>query len=405
MNANATSSKDAAPALPAWIRKAPWKIADPLATARSLRTLLESEAAAGERAGRLTEPVARALVDSGMFGLMVPASLGGSECDPLLYVDTIEELSYADGSAGWVVLATTFGTAAAATWLGDAAVERMFDGEGGFICAGQLATTGTAERVEGGYRVRGRFQFGSGSNFASFMMGAFLLKENGAPVLDEKGRPAYVWAFLPRSGLRFVERSWEVMGLSATASVDYEAVDQFVAEDFVVDMKRARRGGPVYEIGVSIAHISWSLGVAMRAMDEIRALAARKRRPARATLIDQPTFQRDYAENLAALEACRALVRSIFGEWHEAAKRGEAGIEAKARGRMAACWATKTTNEIGRFAHLAAGSDGIRNHEENRIQRCFRDLHAGSIHKHVDDNVMIDCGAVLLGVASPDVEL
>src|ERR1039458_10859927 len=94
--------------LPAWMKGAARFSADPLSKARSLRSLIEQNAAEGERLGRLTDKSARALCESGLLGLLVPRDLGGIEADPGLYVDVIEELSYADGSFGWVTMATTF---------------------------------------------------------------------------------------------------------------------------------------------------------------------------------------------------------------------------------------------------------------------------------------------------------
>jgi hypothetical protein len=42
---------------------------------------------------------------------------------------------------------------------------------------------------------------------------------------------------------------------------------------------------------------------------------------------------------------------------------------------------------------------------KNRLQRCFRDIHAGTQHRHTDHNVIGDCGTVLLGVAKPNLML
>ena len=44
----------------------------------------------------------------GIWGLKVPREFGGAEVDAHTYIDVIEELSYADGSTGWVVMAAGF---------------------------------------------------------------------------------------------------------------------------------------------------------------------------------------------------------------------------------------------------------------------------------------------------------
>jgi alkylation response protein AidB-like acyl-CoA dehydrogenase len=306
-------------------------------------------------------------------------------------------------------MASTYGISGAAIWLGPSAIEVMYNKTQGFICAGQTAPTGKAERVDGGYRVSGRFQFGSGAQVASWMFGAFVLHKDGKPELKD-GKPQIIWAFGPRSKLRLHKDSWDVMGLTATASYDYEFIEQFVPDDFVMfPFQRERRGGPFYEIPVSIAHVSWCLGVGMRILDELKALASRKRRPGRQTLIDQPAFQRDFAKARGDMEACRAFVRSSFDKFFEIAKtvpKGKVPIETRAQVRLAACWATKVAADVGRWAYLQAGSDGLRNNGgDNRLQRCFRDLQAGAIHKHVDDNILTDVGTVLLGVQGPNIEI
>jgi alkylation response protein AidB-like acyl-CoA dehydrogenase len=393
--------------LPEWLIKAPLFNKDPVGAARALRPVIEEGAAEGERLGYIPDKVVRAIADAGLFGLFVPREMGGIEADPDTYISTIEELSYADGSTGWVLMATTFGISGAALWLGASAIESMFEKREGFICAGQIAPLGKAERVSGGYRVSGVFQFGSGARLASWLFGAFVLTKDGKPDLSPEGKPQLIWAFGPRHHIRLREDSWDVMGLKATASYDYEFVEQFVPDDFVMfPFTRKRRGGPVYELGVAMAHVSWALGVGMRVLDEIKDLAARKRRVGRATLIDQPTFQRDFAQAFASMQAARAYVRNTFNAWFEAAKHGKPNQEMRAQGRLAACWATEVAANVGRFAYLAAGSDGLRNHGgDNRLQRCFRDLHAGTQHKIIEDNIQIECGTVLLGISDPNLVL
>ena len=86
-------------------------LADPVAVARSLAELVAAEAAASDAAGTLTTVVVDALTDAGLFGLMVPRELGGTEADAVTTLAVFEELSRADGSTGWSFLANTSTTA------------------------------------------------------------------------------------------------------------------------------------------------------------------------------------------------------------------------------------------------------------------------------------------------------
>jgi alkylation response protein AidB-like acyl-CoA dehydrogenase len=398
---------DAIPAeLPEWIRKAPRFCADPRRAARELRPIIEAGADEGARAARLPDEVVRALADSGLFGLRIGRAFGGIEADPRTYIDVIAELSYADPSTGWALMASGFAAGNLGAGLGPAALSAVYEGDAGYMAAGQISTLGKAEALPGGgYRVSGLFHFGSGSQFASWFMGAFQIHEGGLPVF-EHGKPKTVICCAPRRNIR-LRGNWDVLGLAATGSHDFEFPLQEIPEDYVAGLPgRERRAGPIHALGVSIGHVAWALGAGERILDEIKALATSKRRFQRATVIDQPAFQRGYGRSQAAMAACRALTYSVFEDWFEAAKHGPAPLEIRARARLASCWATEVTLETAQFAMFAAGSDGLRNRGGgNVLQRVFRDIQTGVTHRHVDGDVLVEAAQVDLGVAAPDVDL
>lgn len=61
--------------------------------------------------------------------------------------------------------------------------------------------------------------------------------------------------------------------------------------------------------------------------------------------------------------------------------------------------------DVAKFAYVAAGTDALRNDRDHVIQRCYRDIGASAVHRHVDDNVLIEAAQVLLGVNSPSLVL
>ena len=89
----------------------------------------------------------------------------------------------------------------------------------------------------------------------------------------------------------------------------------------------------------------------------------------------------------------------------EAAKKGQHGIAHTAQARLTSCWATEVALAAAQFAMFAAGSSGLRNDEANLIQRAFRDLQTGSTHRHIDQEVLIECTQVALGIAEPGLML
>jgi alkylation response protein AidB-like acyl-CoA dehydrogenase len=380
---------------------------DPGAVARAMRPVIEAGAAESEAIGQIVDSTVDAMAESGLLGLLVPQEFGGIEAEPEVCIDVIEELSYADGSFGWAFMATAFGTKGAATYTGPVCTDTIFKGNDGFLTASHIAPNGTAELVDGGYRISGRFQFGSGSQFASFFMGAFVLREDGVPVRNEDGSPRVLMVFAPRDQVVIDYSSWEVAGMRATASYDFEFVDQVVHEDFVMDPLSGRRhGGPPLDVSVSMGHVAVSLGITNRILDELKGLAQHKRRQGRATLIDQSTFQRDFGIHRALTDAARDRVRRVYRAWcDDAAANGTASLETRAHARLAACWATKVSTEVAHWAYNAAGSDGLRHSPGNRLSRCFRDIEAAAVHRHVDDNILIESAQVLLDVNSPTLQL
>jgi len=391
--------------LPDYIRRAPRACPEPLRAARELRAVIEAGAAEGERLSHVPDGVIRAICEAGLWGLKVPREFGGAEVDAHTYIDVMEELSYADGSTGWVVMAAGF--AGGGVGLGPSAVERIYDGDEGIIGAAQVSSLGKAERVDGGYRVwDGHFHFGSGSRYASWFGGAFAIQQDGQPVLGEQGKPAIILAFTSRDKVR-LKGNWDVVGLAATGSYDFDFVDQHIPDDWVLGLPgRKNIGGPIHAIGVSIGHVAWALGVGKRALDEIHALATRKRRFQRTTLIDQPRFQLEYGRHLAAMQAARTQVHKVFDDWYEAAKEGPVGIEIRAQARLTSCWATEVALSAAQFAMFSAGSDGVRNQDGcNTLQRVFRDMQTGATHRHIDQDTLIECAQVALGVADPGLVL
>ena len=63
--------------------------------------MIAGAAAEGERARRLAEPVVAALLDAGLYRLLLPRALDGAELEPAAFVRVIEEVGRADASAAW----------------------------------------------------------------------------------------------------------------------------------------------------------------------------------------------------------------------------------------------------------------------------------------------------------------
>ena len=75
-----------------------------LEAARSLGPEIAARAQEFERARCLAPEIVQRFADDGLVDMCVPAGYGGRECAPLDILRVLEEISYADGSAGWCLM-------------------------------------------------------------------------------------------------------------------------------------------------------------------------------------------------------------------------------------------------------------------------------------------------------------
>jgi alkylation response protein AidB-like acyl-CoA dehydrogenase len=79
-----------------------------------------------------------------------------------------------------------------------------------------------AVEVPGGYRVSGNFAWGSSSSLSRWVLVA-------GPVPDLHGQQWFRAHLLPKDDVDIKEGSGDVIGLRATASIDYSIADKFVS--------------------------------------------------------------------------------------------------------------------------------------------------------------------------------
>ena len=374
-----------------------------LARAAALADVIGAEAARSESDATLSPVVVDALYEAGLFGLMVPKELGGEEADLPTVIEVYEEVCRADGSTGWTLLANATTSAFAGAYTGPAAIAAIFDGPRTPVAAGQFSPRGTAVREGDAYRVSGNYSFGSGSAHAAWIGGGAFELRDGEFVPGRTGMPMILAYFVPRDRVTFLD-NWDVMGLAGTGSYDYEVPEQTVGEDFAFDLvnAEARRGGPVYRLGVlgltAAGHAAFALGVGKRSLEELTRIVQTKHRLGADPLRNQQLFRHDYAMHDAAMHAARAFVFESFATVQDVLEAGDdPSLVERQRLRQATTYATRVATDAVRFAYTAAGTDALR---PSVLQRCFRDVHAATQHLVVDNNTLTETTRVLLGLES-----
>ena len=360
--------------------------------ARAVAAIARDCADSGDREGQLAAPVVEAFHREGVLGMWVPRSLrGGAELGPLASMDILEEVSYGDPSAGWVLMAASLATGTGGAYLGDEAVAHLFGHERLPVIAGQGTRPGTATPAPGGFRLSGSWSFASGIKHASHIHTLGVIPDTGE---------ARIFV-LPVTQATLID-NWDVLGLRATGSIDYRVDDVFVPEAFthIATTETPRRGGSLYSLGVIglaiLCHSAWAAGIGRRVLDElvtkVRGGVGRS-----GTLATSETFHEQYAKAEGKYRAARALVREA---WSDVCAALDAGTPLSVRQhtliRLALANITWSCHEVTDFAYTVAGTVALR---AGTIQRLFRDMHAGTQHITSAPPVIRNTGRELAGVA------
>jgi alkylation response protein AidB-like acyl-CoA dehydrogenase len=342
---------------------------------------------------------------SGLMSALNPIAAGGIEPSFQEMIDTWIEMAWQDGSFGWIGIANLPSTFAAASYLPDEGFAEIFTRNDNHITiGGQYFPNGQGTAVDGGYRLTGAWNFGSGTGHAAYIGAGFFPMDDGEMRWVSEGIPDMRVAFLPREDVTFTD-GWHVQGLKGTGSYDYNVADVFVPDyrtiplftrDPVRGSSAASRMGlmPVTAAG----HASFALGVAKSMLDDVEELAATKVRMSdMATLASRQTFQKGLAHHVAAWRAARLLVLDAFGAAESAVDSGEELTpRLRADMRLAAVYATDTARAAAEWAHLAAGTTAIR--EGSRLERAFRDIYTGTQHAFISEKIAMDVAQIWLGL-------
>ncbi len=141
---------------------------------------LAAEVDAAEAGGRLPDSTVELLRSARMFWLKVPAELGGFEAEPALQVEAFERLALANPSAAWCTFIHADTAGMATSKLGDEGLAiYLGDGDVPATAGGGGLRPGKLEQVDGGYRLTGRFRYGSGITAARWVHLAGVLADEG----------------------------------------------------------------------------------------------------------------------------------------------------------------------------------------------------------------------------------
>jgi len=374
---------------------------DPVAAALELTPLIRAHADETERDRRLAAPVVNALRSARLFAMGLPASLGGSETPIAAVLHTIEQIAYADGATGWNVM-IAFDTGFMTGFLHEPQARALIASIRLPIVAGSISPPGRLVRTAGGYRLSGRWRFGSGCQQADlFVLGAMPDGEGiqvGTNLMHDM-----LWVTVPAAQVTILD-TWRVAGLRGTGSHDFIVENLFVAEGFAepVHVNAAAEPGPLYALGVfpafGIVKAAVALGIARHAIEALKELALAKTPTGQTSLLrERPAVQADLARAEASVRSARALMNEVVADvWGTVVNRGRPNVEQQAWLRLAGADGVQRAIEAVDLMYNAAGATAI--HESSPLERCFRDVHVVPAHIVVQPYVYEVAGRVFLNL-------
>jgi alkylation response protein AidB-like acyl-CoA dehydrogenase len=369
---------------------------------RELNPLLAANAAKGEQDRRVVEESIAALTEAGMFKVAQPKRYGGYETSVRTMLEVSAAVAEADGGTAWVVALCNV-----CAWLvglfPEQAQDDVWKDNPDAKVSGVLSPTAETVKVDGGYRVTGRWFYNSGSWHADWA-------GVGIPITDDNGQPVdQGMALIPRSALD-LEETWFVAGMKSSGSNCLIAQDVFVPEHRVVSVPAAIAGHystehieeALYRSALapvlSLVLIGPQLGLGRKALELVKSKASK---PISYTYYtaqsDSVAFQLQLAEAAMMIDTAHLHAFRAADDIDRAAAAGYyPDVLARARVRADTGWVAQ---QITRAIELLLSAHGAGSFADiNPLQRIWRDSATAARHALVVPAVNLEVyGKAMLG--------
>jgi indole-3-acetate monooxygenase len=337
-----------------------------------------------ERERRIPPHIAHAMKEAGIFGMVIPKSWGGPELDPLTQLRIIEALAMVEGSVGWCAMIgcdSGYVTAFLEDGVGRAMYPDIWT-----ATAATVTNSGQATPVPGGYKVSGRFPFGSGCQHSEWLWAGCYVTENGSPRMLANGMPETRTCFVKLADCEILD-TWYTTGLRGTGSNDIAIHDVFVPKEQTFtfqDHDLVKRQGPLYAFPLMFIAkgAAPALGVARHAIDIVIENAGR--RPARRMVIgdhaEPPKMLRDevFVQEAAGraeaiLGSSRAYLFDVVGDLWETLVAGQPP-SARQQARFIAAYAHVVGGCMEAVQTVFKATGGSAVYQSGPLDRCLRDV-------------------------------
>jgi alkylation response protein AidB-like acyl-CoA dehydrogenase len=328
----------------------------------------------------------------GVFAAGVPSELGGGGASYSQLCDMLRALAHYCGSTALTLSMHTHLVATASwRWRRDpksveGLLRRVVDERVQLVSSGAsdwLTPSGTAERVDGGWRIAGQKMFASGIPSGDLFM-------TQAVYNDPQAGPTVLHFAVPIKGPGIEPQdTWHVLGMRGTGSHHVVLKDVLVPESAVSLRRPAGKWIPIFHLSACIIPLpliyAVYLGIAEAARDAALTFA-RKRR-------DDPELAPLVGEMGNELTAARVAHRDMV----EAADRcEEPGPETTDRVMIARTLVGGAVTRVVEKAMEAVGGSSF--YRVSGLERLFRDIQGARFHRPQQRTQLRFSGRLALGL-------
>lgn len=333
---------------------------------------------------------------AGVFRMNMPRQWGGPEMTSMEQVEIIEMLSRADASVGWCSFIWT-DSGLYSGYLDDAVARALYP-RLDMAQSGWVYPANPAQVVPGGYRVSGRWIFGSGSNHCDLLAAGCVVVDNGSIRLGANGAPEWRVLLAPRESFT-IEDTWYTTGLRGTGSNDYLAEDLFVPHEHSFLFTEPRRDGTLWRRPDAFLRkmSGVPLGLARDAIDSaVAVLDGKIDRLSQLPYRQMRDVQRAVAEAEQSLGAARAYVfASLEAQWRKLERDEPLTPAERAATLLSRQHAFQTARRVTQIIYDTIGGSAI--YAKNPFDRHLRDATTACQHIVAQAKTIEPAGALLLG--------
>ncbi|GAB7007368.1 acyl-CoA dehydrogenase family protein [Nocardioides sp. AN3] len=355
---------------------------------RGIVPLLNKNAMLGELDRRIPQESFDALVKTGAFRVSVPTRFSGYAGNSRASLAVAQEIGRGDGGASWV-----FGILNSGAWvlslMSLQAQEDVWTAGPDQLVSIVLAASSKAVREQGGYRVTGKWTYGTGSRHSHWSL-------LGVPIEDADGNVVDSGlALIPASELS-LEDTWYVAGMRSTGSDTLVASEVFVPDHRIFPLTAAIEGKypgsgvnpeasyrPAFVPALALQLVGPHLGMGRAVLDLVSQRATSKGiaftncdRQA-----DSVSVQLAVAKAALHLDAAELFAVRVAERLYDAAERGAYPAYAE-RVEMRAHIGYAVDNVTQAIDGLVSAHGSAAFADANPIQRFWRDQATAARHAH-----------------------